>query len=256
MKPPIQLLAVALVVLATGCKDAREQAKEKEVWNEISNEHETFRKELKEGMTDEGLVIDQEAIERQHLALQSAGEKLGGVKGQALEIMAGFQRESAAWSGKIEEGSQKMVTAIDFSNLGRDNDYEERREVLRDYMELNQQVTDYFETAPDEVIRKLDAINFHGKDRRDMEAGFTNQIAKMKPLIRGIRECDRVCCEISLRMIDILEKEKGMWTWNEAEGMIEFENDDAIAAFNKEVELLTANGQKQLDLQQELVNTL
>ena len=30
MKPPIQLLAVALVVLATGCKDAREQAKEKE----------------------------------------------------------------------------------------------------------------------------------------------------------------------------------------------------------------------------------
>jgi hypothetical protein len=250
------LLSTVLILSSAGCKDRARKQAAKSAFNEIGESGQNVRKSIKEGMTEDGLVIDYEVLEEQQRTMEKAGEKLGGKEGESLKIFAAIQGESNAYAKKIEQRSAEMIASLDWETLASTGDYETRRKTLRDHAAFNLEVIAYFDSRPAELGRRLDAIKFTGKDRTDLERGFTSSFGKMLPLIREIRQCDITACEIGVRTIDLLEKEKGKWRWNAANEAVDFENDAAYETFAVEMARLIEAGQRQLELQQQMIKGL
>ena len=100
----------------------------------------------------------------------------------------------------------------------------------------------------------LSGSGIHG-ERNQFEQGFNAKFASTLTLILGIRQCEITACEIGIRLIDLLEKEQGKWRLDAATDTLEFDNDDALAAFNKAIAEFQVAGARQVELQQEFVDS-
>ena len=261
MKLPQSILLVGLIPFLGGCKnespgDAASYPgaqQEQDALNELAVIQEEHKDAIK--MTEEGLVIDQEALDRAQKATAEAADKVGGKRGQALKVMAEFQAESNKVSKETEQRGNQFLQMLDWGTLESEGDYETRRKFMTEYAQYNREVTEFFESAPGNIGKRLDEINFQGRERAGIERGFNSEFGPMLKLVRGIRQCEITCCEIGIRIINLLEREQGKWSVNAATGSLEFENDEAIEAFNKAIAEFQAAGARQVELQQQVLDS-
>ena len=256
MRLSTTVLLAAALALPTGCKDRAQVQKEQEALNEIEASGQELRESLKKGLSEDGLEVDHAVLEKQQQAIEAASRKMGGKKGEALKVLAGIQAESNAISKEIERETEQFLTVLDWSGLQAEGNYDERRKRSRDFAAFNQGVIEFFGSRPQELKKRFDEIDFKGRDRDDIEKGFNGQFVKMNSMIRQIRQCDITCSEIAVRMVDILEQNKGKWSWNAEAGHLEFNEDSAKDAFNKEFLELQKIGSRQIELQTQIVNEL
>jgi hypothetical protein len=252
---PIILLA-GLISLLGGCKNksrASYSQEQQDALNELATIQDEQRDALK--MTEEGLVIDQGALDKTQKATAKAADQIGGTAGQALKVVAEFQAESNTISKEIARKGQQFLQMIDWESLATKGDYEARRQFMMKYAQYNRDVTEFFENAPDNISKRLDEINFQGQERNQLEQGFNAKFTSTLTLIRGIRQCEITACEIGIRLIDLLEKEQGKWRLDAATDTLEFDNDDTLAAFNKAIAEFQVAGARQVELQQEFVDS-
>ncbi len=248
------LLAVALV-LPSACKNRSEEAKKKkEAYDELRAGENEVKKSLE--MTEEGLKVDHEALANNQKRVEAAAEKLGGKQGEALKILAKIQADSNKIAKDIDARSQEFIAALDWKSLESNADYDARRTVMRDYAKFNRETIEIFAGRPTELNQQLDDINFKGKEREDLEQGFNSSYGPMMITIRKIRECDIAACDISVRILNLLEKDKGKWSWNTADEVIDFENAATSAAFQKEIQAFQEVGELQIQLQTKLIQGL
>ena len=62
--------------------------------------------------------------------------------------------------------------------------------------------------------------------------------------------------EAGARILNLLEKDKGKWSWNTADEVIDFENAATSAAFQKEIQAFQEVGELQIQLQTKLIQGL
>lgn len=249
MKHTSIILAIGLLCLG-GCDNKSEARKEQEALDEMIA---TQKNNDTVNMTEDGLVVDHEALAKRQAATEKAAATIGGVKGKALQVFADFQADSNKLAKEIDERSTAFVSALDWESLATKKDYDARRKIMTEYSQFNKDVIEVFEGRPDEISKKLDDINFKGKDRNEMEQGFNSTYKPMLPLVRGIRECDITGCEIVTRTLNLLEKDHGNWSWNADEGIINFENEATSEAYEKEMIKFDGIAKKQTDLQNRLI---
>lgn len=259
--PAPAILLAGLIPFLGGCNNESPvggisytgDQQEQDALNELAAIQEEHKDAIK--MTEEGLVVDQEALDKTQKATAEIADKIGGKRGQALKVMAEFQAESNKVSKEIGQRGNQFLKMLDWDTLANEGDYETRRKFMTEYAQYNRDVTAFFESAPDNISKRLDEINFQGRERLGIERGFNSEFGPMLKLVRGIRQCEITCCEIGIRVITLLEKEQGKWSVNAATGSLEFENDEAIAVFNKAINEFQIAGTRQAELQQQVLDS-
>ncbi len=240
------ILLVGLIPLLGGCKN-------ESPGNDLNELAVVQEDALKDAfnMTEEGLVIDQEALDRSQNAAAQAAVKMGGKRGQALMILAELHAESNKISKEIEQRGNQFLQMLDWDTLESEGDYETRRKFMTEYAQYNRKVIEFFEREQRNLSKRFDEINFQGRERAEIERSFNLSLEQ----VFGVRQSEITFVEIGIRLINLLEREQGKWSVSSATGPLEFENDEAVEAFNKAIDDLEAEGARQVELQQQFFNS-
>ncbi|WP_411846284.1 hypothetical protein AAFN60_01050 [Roseibacillus persicicus] len=254
MKPTL-LFLLPLFALAS-CEENNRQV-DREALQEMEEAQSEFASKLEASLSNEdGPGVTAEDLEAHRDSVNAAADKMGGKLGEAIRAVSALEDDSGEDLAKLDEFVEKFVEAIDWSTLEEADDYDERRALLEEYKEFNEQMIAEQKNRPAEVKKALDQINYEGDERRDFETGVRRKLAKIFTPFATIRQCDIEICDSSVRVLNMLEESKGTWEWDTENDQILFENDDDIELFNAEMALFDEFAMKQAEAQSALVEAI
>lgn len=239
----LKAFAVAGLVLLSSCDRARKQQERKEALRELEESKQAVTDSLE--MTEDGLRVDHDVLDKHAQSLRGAADKVGGKQGEAIRVVADMSDELNKLGKRCEEMVPAFVAVIDFKTLSANRDFEARRKVLAEYEEVNRQILESYESFGTRLEKSLDDIGFKGEERRSFQRGALSQHGKLLPLVREIRGADVECINVARRVLDQLERVGTGWKWGEESEQVEFDEDAEIDIFNGEM----AAFQKQAEIQ-------
>ena len=248
------LFIIALLPLISSCEKTSQRINQEQATRDIEQSHKELSDSMK--MTDEGLQVDRESLEKHRKNLESAGEKMGGKKGEAMKIVAEIQGELNEFVKKHETATTQFLAAIDWSQLAKDQDYEERRNTLKEFITSNEQMRDKTVAFHQTVLDRLDKIGFQGSERDNFDKGFLQNRDQMNEIITTIRQCDIDVSNISISVIDRLEKLGDEWQWNKEDKNITFTYEADAKWFNAQMDEFSKKAETQLQAQEKMVNMM
>lgn len=247
-----------LIVVSLGSIVSCDKIKQRQAREQAEKELISARREMtdKIKMSDDGITVDFDAVEKSRQKMEQAAGKMGGKLGEAMTLAASMQGDINRLGRECSEGAERFAAVFDWKSLAEKRDYEARRGILRDYITLNEKVLIAFEKYPKDLSAALDKIGFTGKERNDFDAGLLNTSRKTQKLVKIIRQCDIDCSNIGIALLDRLEKAGAAWSWDADEEYVQFTSEEDMEWFEGEMQKFSDLGDKQIAAQEKFAATL
>lgn len=248
------LISAALLGGISSCEKSKNRKQQEQAVEDMKQTNKELFDNMK--MTDEGLQVDHESLEKHRKGLKSAGEKMGGKPGEAMKIVSEVQGELHELAKKQEVATESFLAAIDWGQLAQKKDYEARRNTLKEYISINEQLLQKATGFHQIVMDRLDQIGFTGKERTEFDQGFLKNKTEYDEHVTTIRQCDIDVTNISIAVLDRLEKLGDDWQWNAEQEGIAFTHDEDIEWYNAQMDEFQKKAQVQLQAQEKLLNMM
>ena len=251
MKLPL-LPAVAVTALfVCSCKKPAQREALTDVNDAAASMVDDARKEIEQG----GLSVDSPVDNTRLIdALDKAGDASSGQDKIAFSLAKLSVTRMTELANKLNAVSGDLTGGLDYSEVETPEDIDALSEKIRNYQKVNAEVKAGFTVGfVDGLKKEAYKMGFKGRTRTDFFSAMESKYNRQLPLIEEIRDQDNALCGIILDQHSILKKYFGGWTWGGEEEGLQFEDDDAIDAYNLLLEKLEKVSDDQTATQRELI---
>lgn len=190
------------------------------------------------------------AFGRVKALLEKSAVELGSGDDGVARAMASYVGKMQVQVRDYEATVARMAEAEVFSFHPRDKGMiETHRQLIRDFLASNARITDATTRAGELVRAELDAAKIPAKARDAALLGLSRSQQTTRPLQIQIRKCDQTLGDSALAILDLLEKEWGRWSYDEAAGGLLFDDEATLAAHGVLIEKIQAASEEQAKAQ-------
>jgi hypothetical protein len=229
-------------------KQAASQAAIEEIETSAATEREKMADSIEKGETSGS----DEAIGRMKAQLEKSAGQMSPDDAAAARALTGYLSQMQTQAKTYEAALARFLEAEILAFKSTDHaTLVAHRQIVADFAAANEQLTGL--VARSEEIVRAALINAKVPNRT-LEAtmnGFNKGRAQRQLQLR-IRAHDRTLGETSLAAIDLLEKNRGRWSRDEASGQLSFQDDATLKTFNELMEKVQHAADEQTKAQQEL----
>ena len=210
---------------------------------------EDARKDLEDG----GFGIDKPMDNTRLMdALDKAGDATSGQEKLAVNLAKISVERMTAFAAKLTAVSSDLTDGLDYSGVEKVEDLDALSDKIRSYRTVNAEVKADFSTDfIDGLKKEADKMGLKGSTKAGFFNAMESKYNKQLPLIKEIRDLDDELCVVVLEQHDLLRKYYGQWSWTE--NGLQFENDEALEAYNVLAGKLEPIGQAQIAAQRKLL---
>jgi hypothetical protein len=246
------LVAVGLVV-AGGIFVQRQIAK-RQALTRLEQSAAAEREKIAESLRSGNSTDADAAVGRLKDQLGEFANKSGGTDADVSRAMSRFLGKMQAGLQDYTAANEKLQGAniLEFKMSERAQ-IEDQRKIVREFLASNDRFAKMLAGGEAAVRAELTAANIPAKVREATIGGYTRSQSQLLPLQVRIRACDKAFGEATLSLLDLLDKNWGKWKRDDATGMIRFEDDKTLSAFNADIEKIQTAGADQAKAQEELI---
>jgi len=244
----------ALCLGSASCDRIQKKQKEREALREMKSSSKEVIDSME--MTEDGMIVDTEKARQAQQNLIKSGEKMGGKLGEAIKISAEIQGKVAEAGGECAKAGDEAGHYFDMEALSKARDYTVGIEKFRKLIAVNEEMLVTLEAFSPELMKRLDAIGFDGKGRRDFDGGFKKKWEKTYESLKVIRESDIALGKVGISLMEGLQKGDAYWSWDAEAKATNFENDAQIEWFQAQMKQVEELGEAQSKAQQNLMRHL
>lgn len=248
----VALAAVAAVAIAvpTFRRAQEKKAASRAAMEQFEKSANEERAKIADLIEDGNATGGGDALGRMKEQLEKSAGQFGAGDAGAARAMASFLGKMQAQMHEYEATVARMTEADVFSFHPRDKTViEAHRQIVRDFLASNARFADTLARSDELVRAELDAAKVPAKARDAALRGVSRSQQSVRPLQIQIRKCDQTLGDSALAILDLLEKEWGRWSYDEAAGGRRFDDKATLLAHDVLIEKIQAAGEEQAKAQ-------
>lgn len=206
--------------------------------------------------SEEGIRNDPKKLDRLIDATKKLEDASKGDEAKMAKVMSLFLKDIQQDMAVMAKHQKALEEASNYGNIKSPEEIDGFSEKVKGYQKANQTLTEKIKTGwIKQLEENLKKANVNEKNSKDFMRGATSKFNQQRPYLLTIRSTDDELCEAMLAQHAILKKYWGQWKWDPQQEVPQFENDEAINAYNKEATKIQKASQEQYEAQQKLLKS-
>jgi hypothetical protein len=220
----------------------------------VSNYHADLKRSFnpETGLTN----IDHQVLDRLQGQFAEAAKNLTGEDALVMQTMSAYFKHTQSGLKKYEAAVARLREAevLNPERLTEQAQIEPRREIVRAFLEANQQLTDSITDTNRTFATELAKAKVSPAKVEAFMQDFRAKTAPRDALTLQIRNCDRRIGEAMIGILDLFDNHWGKWRYSPALNQVLLPDDSLRRTYNRLHKELDTAGKDQVRLQSDLVN--